>query len=282
MLKIGLIGLGGFGQFCLNTFKNMSDVQVTAISDNNLSLLKQTAKVYGIKYYDHAEALIREKQIDLVHIITPPFTHHTLSIDALKNGKHVLCEKPLALSKEQAKAMLQTARNSNRILPVNLVIRYVPLTIQLKQLIDQALLGAPLRAYFENYATDAPLPPNHWFWDKERSGGIFVEHGVHFFDLYNSWFGSGDVIWATRQKRPLTDQEDRVLAVMCYENGITVSHFHSFDQPPMLDRQRHHIVFEQGEVILEGWIPNILELYGLVDKQVERKLIEIFPGITIQ
>ena len=67
------------------------------------------------------------------------------------------------------------------ILPVNLVLRYVPITNIIKEIIQSEILGDPLRAYFENYAIDSNLDKGHWFWDKKQSGGIFVEHWCALF-----------------------------------------------------------------------------------------------------
>ena len=69
--------------------------------------------------------------------------------------------------------------------------RYNPLFSQIKELVDSKLLGDVLHGTFENYASDEGLGPDHWFWDRIKSGGIFVEHGVHFFDMFAGWLGSG-------------------------------------------------------------------------------------------
>jgi predicted dehydrogenase len=73
-------------------------------------------------------------------------------------------------------------------------MRYDPLNQAIARILEAGSLGAPLHAFFENYASDTPLGPGHWFWKPEISGGIFIEHGVHFFDLFRMWFGSGEVV----------------------------------------------------------------------------------------
>ena len=80
--------------------------------------------------------------------------------------------------------------------------RYNPLYHAVKALIDSALLGEFLHGYFENYAADEFLTPDHWFWDPAKSGGIFIEHGVHFFDLFEGWLGGGRVVAGHRTLRP--------------------------------------------------------------------------------
>ena len=72
------------------------------------------------------------------------------------------------------------------------------------------MLGEVLHGSFENYASDENLPAEHWFWDRAKSGGIFVEHGVHFFDLFAGWLGPGRVEAAQVGVRPGTAIEEHV------------------------------------------------------------------------
>src|SRR5437773_8301363 len=80
--------------------------------------------------------------------------------------------------------------------------RYNPLFDIVRRLIDSRVLGEFLHGYFENYASDEGLPAEHWFWDREKSGGIFIEHAVHFFDLFEGWLGEGEVVCAQASNRP--------------------------------------------------------------------------------
>ncbi len=255
LLGLGMIGCGSFGVFCLNALAKVKELKIIAVADINERLAKKTANKFQCKWYSKTQELINDSEVEMVHIVTPPSTHFSLSRYALQKGKHVLCEKPLALSLSEADEILNLAREKRVILPVNLVLRYVPITNIVKEIIRSEILGDPIRAYFENYATDSNLDKGHWFWDKKQSGGIFVEHGVHFFDLYRYWFGNGKVIWAYSAKRSHTNQEDRVLCVLRHQNGIISHHYHGFDQPDILDRQIHRILFERGDIVINGWIP---------------------------
>ena len=271
LLGLGMIGCGSFGVFCLNSFTKVKELKIIAVADVNEKLAKRTADKFQCKWYSETQELINDPEVEMVHIVTPPSTHFSLSRYALQKGKHVLCEKPLALSLSEADEILNLAREKRVILPVNLVLRYVPITNIIKEIIRSEILGDPLRAYFENYATDSNLDKGHWFWDKKQSGGIFVEHGVHFFDLYDYWFGNGEVIWAHSATRSNTSQEDRVLCVLKHQNAIISHHYHGFDQPGILDRQMHRILFERGDVVINGWIPESFVINAIMnDKDIFR------------
>lgn len=281
-VPVGLIGCGGFGRFCLEAYADMPEVAVTAVADIDAATMQQAARKFGIPRQMSPEELIGSPAVELVHIATPPHTHHAYALSAIRAGKHVLCEKPLALDMAQAEEMLSAAAAAGKILPVDFVIRYVPLVDVFKAVIQKKVLGEPLRATLENYATDTHLPPEHWFWDKAKSGGIFIEHGVHFFDLYRYWLGDGEVLQAHAEIRPGTAQEDRVTCWLRHENGVLTSHYHGFDQPERLDRTTHRLVCERGEIVVEGWIPLKVTLRGLMSKEQFLEAQGLYPEMAAE
>ncbi|NHJ02692.1 MAG: gfo/Idh/MocA family oxidoreductase [Candidatus Heimdallarchaeota archaeon] len=276
-LKMGLIGCGWFGRFCLTAYSKTSDIELIAVADTNAKIAKETGDLYGVRWYSNPDQIINNPEIDLVHIATPPNTHASFASQALQQMKHVLCEKPLALSIEEGNQLVNLAKAKNRILPVNFILRYVPIVDIIKEIIDNQLFGKPIRAYFENYAADEKLHPKHWFWDSTQSGGIFIEHGVHFFDLYQYWFGNSEVLWATRLMREGTAIEDRVYCAMKHASGVFSSHYHGFDQPDLLDRQVHGILFETADILIKGWIPLSIEIQGYITKENSQILQSICP-----
>ena len=118
------------------------------------------------------------------------------------------------------------------------------------------MLGELLHGYFENYASDESLPPDHWFWDRAKSGGIFIEHGVHFFDLFAGWLGRGHGrrgAGGAAARAPAI--EDQVQCTVRYGDGVLVNFYHGFTQPGRMDRQELRLVFERGDVTLYDWVP---------------------------
>ena len=276
-LKLGLIGCGWFGQLCLTSYSNIPDLELYAVADTNEEIARRTGNQYGVNWYSDPSSIINLPEIDLIHIATPPHTHYSLAKQALNQQKHVLCEKPLALSIDEAKELVSIARAKNRILPVNFILRYVPIVDIIKKMIDTKLFGEPVRAFFENYAADEKLHPKHWFWNLTQSGGIFIEHGVHFFDLYTYWFGNSEILWATSLIREGTEIQDRTYCAMKHSSEVFSSHYHGFDQPDILDRQTHGILFETADIVIKGWIPLSIEIQGYITKEKARGLQTICP-----
>jgi predicted dehydrogenase len=280
-IKLGFIGCGGFGQFCLKAYWDIKEIKIVSVADINEKLAKQTAEKYHCESYNDPITLIEKSDVNLIHIATPPHLHFMLSREALTRNKHVICEKPLALSLLEADEIVSLAKEKGLILPVNFVLRYVPVVDLVRDIITSRILGEPLHANFENYATDEQLNQEHWFWDKSKSGGIFIEHGVHFFDLYNYWFGKPKVIYSFSEKRLGTQQEDRVTCLLKFKSGVVASHYHGFDQPGCLDRSTHKILFERGDINIRGWIPESVIVDTIVSNRQLEDLRNIFPDSTV-
>ncbi|HEV3085370.1 MAG TPA: Gfo/Idh/MocA family oxidoreductase, partial [Gemmataceae bacterium] len=216
-IRLAVIGCGGFGLFALQHFVQVPGVRLVGMAGTHRAAALACANRFGVPDIVEVSALIQRDDIDLVYIATPPFLHHEQALAALQAGKHVISEKPMAINVQQADEMIALARRRNLLLVANLMQRYNPLADRVRQLIQTKVLGEFLHGYFENYASDESLPPEHWFWDRSKSGGIFVEHGVHFFDLFESWLGDGEVVAAQRTIRPGTEIEEQVQCAVRYE-----------------------------------------------------------------
>jgi len=271
-LCLGIIGCGAFGRFCLEAFGEMDDVRIAAVADISKDAAENTAKKFGAVAYCNPRELIACDDVHIVHVATPPASHHELALAAIRAGKHVLCEKPLAMNLKQADEILSAAERAGVIVPVNFVLRYNPVTDAVKAIIASGVLGKVLAGRLTNCAFDSLLPPEHWFWDKGVSGGIFVEHGVHFFDLYRYWLGSGRVINAHAETREGTSQEDRLTCTVKHTDGALVSHYHGFDQIQPMDRTDHRLICEMGDIRVEGWVPISLSVDAAVDAEGTEQL----------
>ncbi|HEV7215698.1 MAG TPA: Gfo/Idh/MocA family oxidoreductase [Chloroflexota bacterium] len=135
---------------------------------------------------------------------------------------------------------------------------------------------------FRNDAGDEGLADDHWFWDREKSGGIFIEHGVHFFDVYGWLAGAGPaVVQGMALMRDNTDQQDVVHADVRYQNGVLGTYTHAFDKPSRLETQEGLLVFDRGSVRIHGWTPVRLEVDGLVTDS-ECKQLEGILGLRLE
>ena len=117
-LHAAVIGCGLISKNHFKALKNVEHVCCTAVCDIDPDKARAAAEIHGIhQVYSDYKELLKDPDIDVVHICTPHYLHARMAIDALKAGKHVLCEKPMALTKEDAKQMLHILKRINEIMP---------------------------------------------------------------------------------------------------------------------------------------------------------------------
>ncbi len=279
-LPLGLIGPRGFGAFCTGAYHAAGVARVVAFAGRDPAALAIAAAQYDVPhtYLDWRE-MLRDPSVEAVHIVTPPDRHAEMAVAALKAGKHVFVEKPLATTSADANAILAAANKADKVVGVNFVMRYDPLYQTVQEIAQSGWLGALTHIGFENYASDEGLGDGHWFWDPIASGGIFVEHGVHFFDIIGAIAGAPaqSVLGKTWRRSDSTGKEDRVQALVTYANGVEASFYHAFNRPGALEKQTARFAFERGYVTLHGWIPVGLELTAIVDEDGLAGLHTVLP-----
>lgn len=277
-IGLGVIGCGGFGLFALQQFIQVPGVRLRGMAGTHRPAALAAAARFGVENVEEVDDLLDRDDIDLVYIATPPFLHHPQALAALEAGKHVIVEKPLAMTVDQADELIAAAKNRDRLIVANLMQRYNPLFDAVRRLIAGKTLGDVLFGSFENLASDENLPAEHWFWDRSMSGGIFIEHGVHFFDLFAGWLGAGRIAAAQVGIRPGTTIEEQVHATGRFGERVLVDFYHGFHQAGRMDRQQLRIVFERGDVTLFDWVPTKARIHALVDERQTRELCELFPA----
>lgn len=188
-LKIGLIGAGSISEVHLGGYKNRPDVEIYAICDKNEERARKKAEEYGATHvFTDYKDLLALPEIHSVSICTWNNSHAEISIAALDAGKHVLVEKPLCKTVEEALQVEEAVRRSGKILQVGFVRRYGANTELLKQFIDAKELG---EIYYAKASCLRRLGnPGGWFSDAERSGGgPLIDLGVHIIDI--CWYLMG-------------------------------------------------------------------------------------------
>jgi predicted dehydrogenase len=263
---LGLVGCGGFGRFALGAVVDLSGIDVRAVTDVDPDRAAAVAAAFGASVVPGVGSLLAEPMVDVVMIATPPVTHGYMTRAAAEAGKHVFCEKPLATSLRDASAAIEAARGRNIKLTVDYVMRWNPLywLIQrlqaLRRADDEPVLGKLRRFAVENLAGDERLPADHWFWDRATSGGIFVEHGVHFFDAASWLLGDPPISVAAIQAARTSGEVDTVVASTLHAGGATATYAHSFAHPDAAEYQSVLLDWGFARGTLRGWIPVDLEM----------------------
>jgi predicted dehydrogenase len=272
--KIGIIGYGGFGKFLHHWWTKMENAEVVAIADSG----SKSKDINNITTYHDWHELINDPEIDIVSIVTPPGLHAEMACAAMRSGKHVLLEKPVAINQEDAQQILETQKETGMSITVDHMIRYNPIIQSLMEIGQSGVFGKLRHAVVNNYAQDESLPASHWFWNEKQSGGIFIEHGVHFFDIIKALSGQQYTeVFGTSHSRNAS-QRDRVSAMVLYNEGLIASYYHAFSGPGLFEQTTIYLAYDLARIEIEGWMP----MKGTVKALAKTKEhLNNIPGWTI-
>lgn len=183
-LKVGIIGVGGIAGSHFPGWTQSPLAEMAAFSDLNPEVLKRVAAAQGVKKtYEKPEDLIADKDIDIVDICTPNMYHAPLAIAALKAGKHVICEKPLAPTPADIRKMIEARDKAKKLLMTAQHFRFSPTAQALKAEVDAGRLGDIYHARsWMLRRSGAPTRPG-FIQKKHSGGGPCIDIGVHILDL---------------------------------------------------------------------------------------------------
>ena len=185
-IRVGIIGGGFMGRVHTQAARS-AGAEIVAIASSNAATSEQSAKAYGIgKWYATAAELIADPSIDLVHICTPNATHAPLAAAAIAAGKHVICEKPLAVSTEEAQALVDAAATAGVVASVPFVYRYHPLVREARARVAEGVTGRVVSVrgtYLQDWLAEAT--DDNWRVSAAKGGAsrAFGDIGSHLVDL---------------------------------------------------------------------------------------------------
>jgi len=203
-LTIGIIGLGGVAQAHLQAFDLLDNLTIVSVCDVRMDVADAVSKrVSAIAYTDYRD-LLAEGNIELVMVLTPASTHREIVEAVAAAGIHVFCEKPIAVTLEDAEAMVATCKQAKVKLFYGSCYRYLPAIVKAKQLIQSGAIGdVQLMTEQligghgkENYTE---LPPIHYpLGGPGGPGSGLVDHGVHLMDIF-AWLNDSEIVSAQGQ-----------------------------------------------------------------------------------
>ncbi|MDC3412174.1 Gfo/Idh/MocA family oxidoreductase [Aquibacillus sp. 3ASR75-11] len=244
MLKVGVVGVGSISQFHIEPYLSNEQVELVALCDLNEDRLQENGKRYDVaELYTDYHDLLKNEAIDAVSICTWNNSHAEIAIAAMEAGKHVLVEKPLSMTVDEALAVEATQRKTGKLLQVGFVRRHGDNAKLLKTFIDHGELG---EIYYAKTSCLRRLGnPGGWFSDITKSGGgPLIDLGVHMIDICwyfmgkprpvsvsgntykklgnRSHIGNLSFYKAADYDPTLNDVEDLTNAMIRFENGASI------------------------------------------------------------
>lgn len=292
-VKIGIIGTGGISHAHMVGYNALDNVEFCAACDLNEERVRAFAQKYGFKHaFTDFNEMLKLEELDAVSVCTWNNAHAAAAIAALKAGKHVLCEKPMAMNADQAEEMLRVSKETGKLLMVGFVRRFGSDTRVFKDFIDNGYMGDIYYAkasYLRRCGN-----PGGWFSDIKRSGGgSLIDLGVHVIDLVRYLMGKPKVVSVTgatfdnigprahikaldRYKASdysdYSDVEDMAVAMIKFDNGAVLSVETSFSLNIKEDTGNIEIFGTKSGAKME---PK-LELFS----EMEGYLVDIAPKIS--
>ena len=223
IINVGVISCSNMAKGHMRGVIRHPHAELVAICDIDVEKLNATGDAFNIerRYTDYKE-LLAQPDIDAVIIVTPDREHKDMAIAALEAGKHVLCEKPLALTREECVEIAEAVKKSDKKFMVGQICRYTPAFKAAKEIIDRGDIGELMFVESE-YAHDYEkiLKPGNWRWDPLRNG--VVGGGCHAVDLLRWVAGDPEEVQAYSNHKifdPDLPYDDTTIAIMKFPNNV--------------------------------------------------------------
>ncbi len=250
-LRAGVIGLGGISAVHIANWKAAEGVELVAGADVRPEAVEKAAAQHGFDGYTDWRRMLDEAALDVVSVCTPPFLHREMALEAMGRGIHVMCEKPIAATTEDAEAMAAAARTSAAKLMIAYCHRWHPTIVKTKELIDAGVLGKALffRCAFAGWVD---FSTDHRASKKQAGGGALMDNGSHAADIYQFLFGKVANV-SCRAGTLLQDMETDDVALMIFEgeNGCFGEVLVGYSLPG--DHTEFKIVGEKGVLRIDDY-----------------------------
>ncbi len=291
-LGVGIVGWGFIGKVHTYAYLNLplfyqpspAKVKLVGVCTAHEATAKQAKKIAGFQFATTSyQDLLEREDIDIINCCTPNYLHRDILVSALKAGKHVYCDKPLAINLHQAKEILNVAEKSSSVHQMTFEYRFIPAIMRAKKLIDEGFLGKvfSFRGCYLHSGYIDPSRPMSWRLDKKKAGGgALFDLGSHVLDLIRHLLGEYRAVFAKSytfiKERPLPEDltekakvevDDISFLQIEMENGAAGSVEVSRLATGTNDELRIEIHGSKGAIYFNLMDPNWLWVYDTKDPE---------------
>jgi predicted dehydrogenase len=225
-IRFGVIGAGKIGAIRIATIKAHPELELAAVYDRSKDAAEGSAAGTGAKVCPDVESLL-DCNLDAVIVSTPHFVHRDLCVAAFERGLHVLCEKPLAHTVEDAAAIVAAAKKAGRVLALGFNLRYYPMVTFARQAVDDGLIGNVTHIRVLGGHDGIYKFAHDWEYKMpESGGGAMMDVGIHVTDLARYFLGEITSVYGSMSESVwhVPGSEDNAIAVFKNPQGIVASY----------------------------------------------------------
>lgn len=280
MLKAAILGYGGIAQSHRLGYERLekenAPVRLAALCDIDPSRFENDAARRYACYTD-LETMLREEKPDIVDICLPTYLHMTYALQLLERGIHVQCEKPMGRTTAECERLLAAAEKGGAKLMIGMCLRFEPLYLPLKEMVDTGRYGRVLTARFDRVGTLPVTGFENWYWNYEKSGGAALDLHIHDVDMIQWLFGKPTAVRALTSdcRVPCTTIESAFL----YPDKLVTAVGDWGQSASSPFRMEYRVTFEQASVVMNAQgvtvYPQQGEPFALTLPQEDRMAQEI-------
>ncbi|MCL6613005.1 MAG: Gfo/Idh/MocA family oxidoreductase [Firmicutes bacterium] len=283
MINIGIIGFGWMGQIHAKNSTFIEDCKLKAIVDVDPQKLKIAKSLYAVDTYQDYHQLLERKDIDVVYVVTPANFHYQIVKESIQANKHVLCEKPLALTPEEVNSLREVIKKSNKKFIICFPERFTISSQEAKNMIDQGIIGKIqyLRGNFRFTMKGHEVTHGAWVFDRRKGGGLILEASVHLWDFVR-WLTNQEVISVIGIAHEYIREgfliEDNFVAIGYLENDgiVCIDMSGAFPKDSATDK-RFEIIGSEGYIYIDEF-KNYMTINS--EKGVDANPAMIVKGMT--
>lgn len=219
MWKVAVVGAGTMGTVHAQAYVNMGNVDLVGIVDIRQSVAEGLAARSGTQAYTSLAELLNETDVDIVDICVPTYLHKEYVLQVARKKKHVICEKPIARSLEDAQAMINACEEAGVSLFIGHVVRFFPEYCLARDRLQSGTIGC-VGTVRTSRGGEFPTAWEDWYADIDKSGSVIVDAMIHDFDFLRWCFGDVKRVYAKSTVGRDFPRVDHAFVSLRFENGI--------------------------------------------------------------
>lgn len=251
MLRVAIVGCGFMGRMHANVYSILDNATLVAVVDRKPEKAEAFSKDFGAKAYTDFDEMLANEQVDAIDICLPTYLHSDFTVRSAKAGKHVMCEKPMALTSDEAQAMIDACSAAGVELMIGHCIRFWPEYALLKKINDEGKLGKLTSINMTRYGEFPFWSTDNWLADESKSGGGVLDMHIHDTDyiLYLKGEPSEISSYGTVDHRG----PSQVYTTMQYSDGCVAHLQGGWNLPNHTPfKMAFRAIFEKGAAIMDG------------------------------
>jgi len=218
-MKVAIVGCGGLGNVHASSYAKVPGVTVVGVCDIQPDLMENMAKRTGATAYSSFDEMLEKSGCEVVSVTLPSYLHKEYSIRAANAGKHVICEKPIALNLEDAAEMISVCEKNGVRLFIGHVVRFFPEYVQMRNKINDGSLGRIGVAHAKRIGGH-PGDRRPWFAEDDKSGGVVIDLMIHDLDFFRWSLGEVRSVYGLRT---VEGNVDYASATLVFESGAVAN-----------------------------------------------------------